>query len=129
MNSYQKIGITLLRVAVALQMIIHGVTRIAIGGVEGFGGFLAANHIPLGTLVAWAVTLSEIIGGLALAAGFFVMPLSCMFAAELFVGIVLVHFKEGWFVVGAGRNGMEYSVVLIAALASIALTHFQKIKQ
>jgi putative oxidoreductase len=129
MNQPQKLGIIILRIAVALQMIIHGTTRLAIGGVEGFGGFLATNHIPLGLVVAWAITISEIIGGLALAAGFFVMPLSCLFAFELLMGIALVHFKEGWFVVGAGRNGMEYSVVLIAALASTALTHFQKRNQ
>lgn len=128
MSQYQKIGVTLLRVAVALQMIIHGVTRIVIGGVDGFGVFLGANHIPLGTLVAWAITVVEITGGLALAVGFFVVPLSGWFAFELLMGIAFVHFKEGWFVVGAGRNGMEYSIVLIAALASIALTHFQKSK-
>ena len=31
-------------------------------------------------------------------------------------GIVLVHAPAGWFVVGLGRNGMEYSVLLIACL-------------
>ena len=37
------------------------------------------------------------------------------------MGILLVHAPEGWFVVGAGRNGMEYSVLLIASLALVAL--------
>ena len=30
--------------------------------------------------------------------------------------------KNGWFVVGHGFNGMEFSVTLIAALFAIALT-------
>ena len=34
------------------------------------------------------------------------------------MGIVLVHGPEGWFVVGMGRNGVEFSVLLLAALAS-----------
>jgi len=34
-------------------------------------------------------------------------------------GIVTVHFQEGWFVVGAGRNGMEFSFILIAVLLAI----------
>lgn len=126
MTRQQNLGIVILRVTIALQLIIHGITRIAIGGVAGFGSFLTDNHVPLGTVVAWAITSGEILGGVTLAAGFWVMPLSCVFAVELLMGIALVHFQEGWFVVGAGRNGMEYSVVLIAALASIALTHFTK---
>lgn len=37
------------------------------------------------------------------------------------MGIVLVHAPHGWFVVGAGRNGMEYSVLLIVCLLLLAL--------
>lgn len=129
MTRQQHWSIVLLRVTVALQLMIHGITRIAIGGVGGFGSFLTDNHVPVGTVVAWLITGGEILGGAALAAGFFVLPLSCVFALELLMGIGLVHFREGWFVVGAGRNGMEYSVVLIAALVSIALAHFSKKNQ
>ena len=43
-----------------------------------------------------------------------------MFAAIYIAGVVLVHAREGWFVVGAGRNGVEYSVLLIACLPAIA---------
>ena len=32
----------------------------------------------------------------------------------------MVHAKAGWFVVGAGRNGMEYSVLLIVCLLALA---------
>ena len=37
------------------------------------------------------------------------------------MGVVLIHAAEGWFVVGAGRNGMEYSLLLIGSLALVAL--------
>ncbi len=37
----------------------------------------------------------------------------------LLAGIFTVHFKEGWFVVGGGRNGMEFSFVLIIMLLAI----------
>ena len=33
----------------------------------------------------------------------------------------MVHFREGWFVVGGGRNGFEYSVLLIVCFAAVAL--------
>ena len=58
-----------------------------------------------------------------MALGFFVTPLCSWFAVQLAVDIALVHFPEGWFVVGAGRNGMEYSVLLIIACVVIALLH------
>ena len=57
-------------------------------------------------MLAWAVTMVEIVGGAALAAGFFVRPLAVWFSAQLAIGI-LVHASEGWFVVGAGRNRMS----------------------
>jgi putative oxidoreductase len=42
------------------------------------------------------------------------------FAVQLAMGILLVHRPEGWFVVGRGRNGMEYSVLLIAVFLALA---------
>lgn len=35
------------------------------------------------------------------------------------MGISLLHFKEGWLVVGAGRNGMELCILLIFVLIAI----------
>lgn len=126
MQNPQHLGLVLLRVTVALMMVIHGVARIRLGGVTGFGSFLTEQHVPLGTAVAWVLTLVEIGGGVLLALGYGVLWLCAWFAVQLAVGIALVHFKEGWFVVGAGRNGMEYSVVLIAGLGSIALLHWPR---
>ncbi len=42
------------------------------------------------------------------------------FAVEPTVGIAMVHAKEGWFVVGGGRNGAEYSVLLIGIMLAVA---------
>ena len=38
----------------------------------------------------------------------------------------MVHMPAGWFVVGLGRNGMEYSVLLIACLAMLAYVHWPR---
>jgi putative oxidoreductase len=35
-----------------------------------------------------------------------VIPISGLFILQLLMGIILVHGREGWFVVGAGRNGI-----------------------
>ncbi len=109
-----------LRLVVAILLLIHGSFRAITGGASGFGEFLSGNHVPFGLGAAWAVTLLEIGGSLTLAAGRFIRPLALYFAAELTLGIILVHAREGWFVVGGGRNGMEYSVLLISVLLALA---------
>jgi len=109
-----------LRLTVATLIFIHGSFRLLSGGVAGFGEFLDGNHIPLGSVVAWAITLIEISGTPALALGRWVRPLALYYVAELSVGIALVHASEGWFVVGGGRNGAEYSLLLIACFLVLA---------
>ncbi len=113
-----------LRIAVSLVLIAHGVARVSLGIVDDFGSFLDGAGLPLGTALAWAVTAAEIVGGSVLASGRWIRPLALYFAAQLALGIALVHAREGWFVVGAGRNGMEYSVLLIAVL--IAVTYAER---
>lgn len=115
-------GVTVLRVAVASVFVVHGITRVGNGTVGGFGGFLESWGFPLGVAVAWAITVTEIVGGIALAAGRGVVPLACWFALQIASGIVMVHASQGWFVVGAGRGGAEYSALIIAALVATALT-------
>lgn len=113
-------ALTALRVVVALLLLVHGVARLALGIVDDFGGFLSGVGFPLGPVLAWLITLTEIGGGILLALGRWTRPLALYFAAQLVMGIVLVHAREGWFVVGAGRNGVEYSVLLIAVLLALA---------
>lgn len=112
--------LALLRITAALLLIVHGIARIALDIVDDFGLFLDGSGFPLGTAIAWGITAFEILGGGILAAGVAVRWIAPLFAVQLLAGIALVHFREGWFVVGAGRNGMEYSVLLIVVFAVLA---------
>jgi putative oxidoreductase len=114
-------GIHIVRVAAAAMMVIHGTFRIIAGGVAPFGEFLGSQGFPGGVGIAWLLTIVEIAGGALLMAGRFVRPLCAWFSLELLAGIALVHFREGWFVVGGGRNGFEYSVLLIVCFAAVAV--------
>jgi putative oxidoreductase len=117
-----RTGVTILRAAVALVFVIHGVARTLLGGVGGFGAFLSGSGLPAGPAIAWVITVVEIVGGLALAAGLAVRPLVLWFGVQIAAGILMVHGKAGWFVVGAGRNGAEYSVLILACLLVVAMT-------
>lgn len=109
------------RLLVALLIGLHGWYRLLDGGSPVFGEWLAGQGVPLPHAVAWGVTLGEIAGSACLALGLWVRPFALLFIGIYAMGIALVHAPEGWFVVGAGRNGMEYSVLLIGALALVAL--------
>jgi putative oxidoreductase len=119
-------ALLLLRLVLALLIFIHGAARIAYGSVDDFGGFLSASGFPLGFYVAWAITLFEIVGSVLLAVGYYAWIIAAVFIVELAAGIVLIHYKEGWFVVGHGRNGVEYSILLIAAFLTIAAANFKR---
>jgi len=105
-----------LRLALAGILAAHGWARLIAGGVEPFGQWLNQQGFMIGPSIAWSVTLFEIVGTLLLAAKRYVFPLTLAFAGIYAMGLVLVHAPAGWFVVGLGRNGMEYSVLLIILL-------------
>ena len=111
----------LVRVAVAAVFFIHGAYRLLTGGYLPFGDWLSAIGFPVGVAWAVAVTAIEVLGAPLLAAGRFVTPLAGYFILQTALGIWLVHRTNGWFVVGGGRNGMEYSVLLIVLLAAVLL--------
>lgn len=114
--------LVVLRVALGLYMAAHGTTRTVVGTVGDFGSFLANQGLPAGVLVAWAVTINEIVGGATLASGRFVRPLAAVFAFEHIMGIILVHAPRGWFTVGHQTGGAEYSVLLLVCFLLTAST-------
>lgn len=126
-NSDRKAqALVFIRVVLAILMFIHGAARISNGTVGGFGEFLGAQGFPLGFYLAWTITVFELVGSVLLAVGFYAWIIALVFAAHLTVGIFLVHWKEGWFVVGAGRNGIEYSVLLVASFLAIAFSSYRR---
>jgi putative oxidoreductase len=111
-----------LRSALALVFLSHGITRTILDRVVPFGKAFDAWGWPFGIYWAWGVTLWELVGGTMLLLGIKPRWVALVFVVQMLFGIYLVHLKHGWFVVGHGFNGMEYSVTLIAALIATALT-------
>jgi putative oxidoreductase len=122
-------GWIFLRVALAALLAIHGWARWIAGGVPPFGAFLDAQGLPGGFFIAAAITAVEILGSFLFAIGRFVPILAAIYAAIIAAGILLVHAKEGWFVVGLGRNGAEFSVLLLVALLCVGLQHVRATRE
>lgn len=112
-------ALAVLRVGVALVIGIHGFTRVIRGTVPDLGLFLTSQGFPMGWSLAWAITLTEMVGSTCLVAGRCVRLVVPPQVGILLSGIYLIHGRAGWFVVGGGRNGAEFSVLLVVALTAL----------
>lgn len=112
----------LLRFIVALILIMHSIPGMFSDGVYNFGKLYldAKGFAPFGIYMAWAIKLSHVAAAFCLLANRFVRLAALVTIGVLIAGIVMVHGPEGWYVVGGGRNGVEFNVLLIAVLLYLA---------
>ena len=120
----KNLALTIVRVAAAGNMLIHGISRVITGGVAPFDEYLSSLGFPPYT--AFIITVIELIGAVLIIINRWTSILSIFFCIELIAGIILVHGREGWFVVGHGRNGSEYSVLLILCFVSAMIAWWPK---
>ncbi|WP_343303583.1 hypothetical protein AAHN97_18660 [Chitinophaga niabensis] len=110
-----------LRISVAIILFTHSIPGMFDGGINAFGN-LYLNEIgfaPFGLALAWAIKLSHVVCAVLLLLNKQILLACLTTIAILIMGIIMVHFREGWFVVGGGRNGVEYNFLLIAVLVQI----------
>jgi putative oxidoreductase len=111
----------LLRFAVSVILLVHSISGMFNNGINDFGN-LYLNEIgfaPFGVLLAWVIKLSHVAAAACLMFEKYIKPACIITILILISGIILIHFKEGWFVVGGGRNGMEFNFLLIFVLLTI----------
>lgn len=114
-------GTLLLRIAVAIILLTHSIFGIFDNGINDFGN-LFLNQIgfaPFGVFLAWSIKLSHVVAAILLIWNKYIKLAGFVTIFVLIMGIILVHFQEGWFVVGGGRNGVEYNFLLIVVLLAI----------
>lgn len=113
----------ILRLAVAIILLVHSIPGIFNNGINDFGK-LYLNEIgfaPLGVPNAWAIKISHILAAGCLIFNRYIKLASIVTIFVLIMGIIMVHFKEGWFVVGGGRNGVEFNFLLICVLVYLMI--------
>lgn len=115
----ERLSFVLLRALMGIIFISHGVARLYYWSIPDFGAFLNSQGLMVGVQIAWLITLGEIVSGSFLALGFKVRYCVIFHAIIIGMGIFLVHISNGWFVVGHGNGGVEYSVLILAVLLLI----------
>ena len=103
-------GLALLRVSLGAMWISHALLKVFVFTLPGAAKFFDSVGLP-GVLV-YPVVAAEIIGGLAIVAGFHARQASLLLSPILLVA-AWVHWPNGW-VFTAQNGGWEYPVFLFA---------------
>lgn len=111
----------ILRVTLAVVLLTHSIPGIFNNGINDFGNLYLNEQgfAPFGLYIAWAIKLSHIICAVLFLIDRFIKPAAVVTIFILISGIIMVHAMDGWYVVGPGRNGVEYNVALIAMLLTV----------
>ncbi len=111
----------LLRFAVAIILGMHSIPTILEGSVNDFGNLYlnSVGFAPFGLYIAWAIKLTHLFSVPLLLLNKYLKPVALANIFILVMGIIMVHYQEGWFVVGGGRNGVEFNFLLIFSLLTM----------
>ena len=117
MNNNVDIAALLLRVALGIMFLAHGLLKVLVFTMPGTVGFFESVGFP--GFLAYLVTFAEIAGGLLLIAGIATRAVAIALVPVL-LGATYVHFGAGW-VFSNENGGWEYPALLVVATIVRAL--------
>jgi len=119
-----------LRLIIGFGFAAHGYTKVS-RGPDKFAIILESIGIPLPHVMAWITTLLELVGGLSMMVGAFVVPITLPLTVVMTTALISVHLQYGFSSIrlksittsGAefGPIGYELNLVYIAGLIALAL--------
>ena len=119
-----------LRVIVGYGFLAHGMAKLH-RGPENFAKLLHLIGTPSPVVTAWLVTAVEVLGGLAIIVGAFIVIASLPLAVSMVVAMSTIHVHYGFSSVNTigltatgpvfGPPGYEINLLYICALAALAL--------
>jgi putative oxidoreductase len=109
------IALLAFRLAIGAVMLAHGWNHVFRGGrIEGTGRWFASLGMKPGVFHAWLASVTELVAGACLVAGF-LMPLAgAAVIGTMTVALITNHRGNGFFIFRPGE-GWEYVMTLIAA--------------
>ncbi|RMO80843.1 Surfeit locus 4-related protein [Pseudomonas syringae pv. philadelphi] len=107
----------ILRLALGIMFVAHGLTKVLVYTPSGTVGFFESIGFP--GFLAYPVMAFEVVGGLMLILGTYVRSVAACGVAQLLVA-ASVHFGNGWNFTNA-NGGWEYPIYLATTALVVAL--------
>ena len=119
-----------IRLVIGFGFAAHGWAKLS-RGPAGFAALIRQIGLPFPTGIAWATTLLELFGGLAILVGAFVAVVSVPLIVTMLVAMFKVHLRYGFSsikTIGLGPEGplfgppgYEVNLLYIAGLVTLML--------
>ena len=117
-NRSADVGLFILRVVVGMVFFAHGWQKFFMLGIDGVIAGFGQMGVPMPHIVAPAIAVLELAGGLALILGLWTRIFGALLAIEMVAAILLVHVTAGFFL----PAGMEFALTLFAASLCLAIS-------
>ncbi len=117
MNQSNDTAALILRLALGVMFVAHGLLKVMVFTLPGTVGFFESVGFP--GWMAYLVTAAEIGGGALLILGVAVRPVALALVPVL-LGAAYVHWGNGW-VFSNANGGWEYPVFLAVTAVVVAL--------
>ena len=116
-----RYGLAILRIVLGIAMLVHGWSKLN-GGVDNVAGFFGGMlGIPAPGLMAWVVTIVELVGGILLVVGFLTQIAGILIALDMLGVIFFAYLLRGTPFIENGAVSWEKEAVFGAAALCIAL--------
>lgn len=113
------IGLAVLRIVLGVALALHGWAKFS-GGIGGVEGFFGSVGIPAPGVMAYVVSIVELVGGLLLILGLGTQIVAILVIIDMLGAILFVKLKGG--VLDGGVLIWELEALIAAAALCLALS-------
>ena len=117
-NSQADVGKLLLRIALGVLILLHGIAKLR-GGVGPIEGMVTAHGWP--PYVAYGAFIGEVLGPLMLLAGFYARIGAVLIAINMLFAFLLVHMGQLTQFTEQGGWALELQGMYLATAVALAL--------
>jgi putative oxidoreductase len=117
-NSYDDAGKLLLRAALAIMLLFHGVAKLT-GGIGFIGAMLAKAGLP--EALGYLVYVGEVVAPLMILFGVATRAAAAVVAINMVVAVGLVHMGELFSLNNTGGWALELQGMFLFAAVAVAL--------
>jgi putative oxidoreductase len=114
----ESVGKLVLRVALGVLILLHGIAKLK-GGVGGIVGMVSAAGLP--GFVGYAVYIGEVLAPLMVIAGWYSRLGGALIAVNMLFAIALAHRAEVFALSSSGGWAIELQGMLLFAAIAVAL--------